>query len=421
MDFREKARRLALALAGMTICASAAPLPSRAPAAAPTMMGTPGTDASAAMMLPGDAPAATPRWSDDALHQLLAAVEGARDEGLRPQDYQRDMIADLIARHDESPARDALAERAARALAHDYAEGRVRDHARFNWHIERDPAELAALESGLDPAVRADRVADYFQSLLPRDARYQALRDALRDSDPSDLDRVRAIRASMERWRWMPRTLGDRYILVNVPAYRLDLVEDGAVTADHVVVVGAPKTPTPMIASYANAVVVNPWWTLPPTVLAEGKRYSPERGFVTRVVGGRAMIRQKPGPNNALGRVKIDMPNPYAIYLHDTPAKAAFARSDRALSHGCIRVKGIAQLAEALAEDGRVDMALDDEATQTLQLEKSVPVYIAYFTAGTDAEGQFHTFGDPYAQDSALIEALDGSETETMHLASAAP
>ena len=105
-----------------------------------------------------------------------------------------------------------------------------------------------------------------------------------------------------------------------------------------------------LLSANVGSIVVNPWWTLPPTVLREGKRYSPARGYVYQTIGGKTYVRQKPGPMNALGRVKINMPNPYAIYLHDTPSKWAFARTDRALSHGCIRVKDIAALAEKIGD-----------------------------------------------------------------------
>ncbi|HEY0270422.1 MAG TPA: L,D-transpeptidase family protein, partial [Sphingomonas sp.] len=294
------------------------------------------------------APVPPPSWSRTALKQLLDSVEAARDEGLRPSDYRRDALARIVRDGAHGPRIDPLAEAAARSLAHDYADGRVARRKRIDWHIDHPVATLATLNADLDNAVRAERVDSYLGGLLPRDPRYKALREALRDTRDDEADRLTSVRASMERWRWMPRALGSDYVFVNVPSYRVALFEGDSVVATHDVVVGAPETPTPMLSATVGSIVVNPWWTLPPTVLREGKRYSPARGYVYQTIGGKTYVRQKPGPMNALGRVKINMPNPYAIYLHDTPAKWAFAKTDRALSHGCIRVKDIATLAEKI-------------------------------------------------------------------------
>jgi murein L,D-transpeptidase YcbB/YkuD len=358
-------------------------------------------------------------WSKATLRQLSASIERADAEGLRAGDYDRDTIATIVADGRTGPDVDAIAEHAARALAHDYADGRVRDRERFDWHIGHSPAALASLDADLDRAVGDGHVDDYLDRLLPADPRYKALRVALKGTPRGEADRVAHIRASMERWRWMPRTLGEDYVLVNVPAYRLTLFQGDQAVAAHDVVVGAPKTPTPQLVAYAGSIIVNPWWTLPPSVLAEGKRYPAAKGYVYSNAGGRTVVRQRPGPQNALGRMKIDMPNEYAIYLHDTPAKAAFAKPDRALSHGCIRVKDIADLADELYDSGLVRAALDGTNTQTLQLERSVPVYIVYFTAG-ERDGKIVTYADPYGRDAAVNAALDGNAVPRIRYASAA-
>jgi murein L,D-transpeptidase YcbB/YkuD len=403
-------RRLLLPLLG---AASAAAAQDPEPTVLVPPISTAPVTAPAAATLP---PA---RWSKAALRQLLSMVEDASYEGLRPSDYSRDAITDIVAGEKTGPTVDAIAEHAARALAHDYTDGRVTDRQRFDWHIEHAPEALASLNGDLDRAVEGNSVETYLKGLLPADARYVALRDALRETPKADAARIAHIRASMERWRWMPRTLGDEYVLVNVPAYRLALFQGREQVAAHDVVVGAPRTPTPQIVAYAGSIVVNPWWTLPPSVLAEGKRYSSAKGFVYTSISGRTVIRQRPGPQNALGRMKIDMPNQYAIYLHDTPAKAAFAKPNRALSHGCIRVKDIAGLADELADAARVRSALDGTDTRTLQLQRSVPVYIVYFTAG-ERDGKVVTFADPYGRDTALNAALDGAAPAPLTYASAA-
>jgi L,D-transpeptidase YcbB len=346
-------------------------------------------------------------WNGGRLHQLLAAIDAARAEGLRPKDYHRAELAAFLTRGGYTAEIAPVADKAVHGLAHDYIDGRVTHRARFDWHIEHDRRPLETIDADVANTVNAGRLTEYLQSLLPQDPRYAALRVALGRSthDPA---RRAAIRASMERWRWMPRSLGLDYIWVNVPTYRLKLYRDGAVAATHVVVVGAPKTPTPMLSAAVGHVIVNPWWTLPPTVLREGKRYAPERGYVWQTIGGKTYVRQKPGPNNALGRMKIDMPNAWAIYLHDTPAKSGFAQTTRALSHGCIRVQDITRLGAELADPARVGAALETFKMKSLPVDGKLPVYIVYFTAEADADGDVVVHPDPYARDAPLNAALDG-------------
>jgi murein L,D-transpeptidase YcbB/YkuD len=353
-------------------------------------------------------PPPKPHWSVATVNQLLAAVETSRDEGLRPADYQKDALADAVKSGLSGPALDAVATPSASALAHDYAYGRIVHRERFNWHIGNPVPPVAKRDADLANAVNAGQLASYLAGLLPHDPRYVALRRALADTPASEPSRIAHIRASMERWRWMPRTLGDDYIWVNVPTYRLALYEGDAPVATHDVVVGARKTPTPLISANVGSIIVNPWWTLPPTVLAEGRVRAGSKGYVVARAGnGQIRIRQRPGPNNALGRVKIDMPNAYAIYLHDTPAKSLFTRPDRALSHGCIRVKNIATLASELVDAGAIDTAMARRTTKTFPIQKGLPVYIVYFTAAPDGDGKVVTYPDPYQRDQPLVAALD--------------
>jgi murein L,D-transpeptidase YcbB/YkuD len=134
------------------------------------------------------------------------------------------------------------------------------------------------------------------------------------------------------------------------------------------------------------------------------------KGFVTKAGGGFA---QPPGPRNALGKVKIDMPNPHSIYLHDTPSKALFAESSRAYSHGCIRVKDIDRLAAELATLDKGDVpavtrALAGGATRTVPLGSSRPVYLVYFTVEVRPDGKVVALDDPYNRDGRLVAGLEG-------------
>lgn len=352
-----------------------------------------------------------PRWSKDSVKDLLDTIAEAGREGLNPADYAPDALRRLVDADADQAAIDAAAMSSALMLAHDYLLGRVGDKSQYQWFIERSPYDTLALRGNLVKAVEGKDVGKWLTSLLPDNSQYRELRDRLA-ATPADATAERqTIRANLERWRWMPRKLGEDYVYVNVPAYQLALVDNGTAVARYDVVVGKKDTPTPQLAVEARSVVVNPWWTLPPSVIKE-KRLSAGRrgGFVYS--GG--SLRQPPGPRNALGRVKVDMPNEHAIYLHDTPSKARFAETSRAFSHGCIRVKDIDNLAERIMEIGAgdattVETALTKTKTATLKLPQGVPVYIVYFTAEGDGAGGIVTHEDPYGRDAQVIAGLDRS------------
>ena len=365
----------------------------------------PGTSASADPVpaaAPDPAPATVPSahlWSADAVRALEGEIRAAAAEGLDSASYGLPALP-----RGESVETDRIATAAALALARDYSQGRVADRSRFGWYIERGD-DGGSLSTGLQAALREGRVQPWLRSLLPSDPRYAALRDAYAaERDPAMRDRLRA---NLERWRWMPRLLGEDHVYVNVPSYTLDLVEDGKPVSSYTVVVGAPKTPTPQIASNVRALVVNPWWNVPRSI-AGSIRPGAGKGYVFS--GG--AVRQRPGPGNALGKVKIDMPNPHAIYLHDTPSKHLFGESSRAFSHGCIRVKDVERLAAELAERDAGDaaavrQALAGSATRTLALPKARPVYLVYFTVDAAPDGTIVRYEGPYGRDAKLVASLD--------------
>jgi murein L,D-transpeptidase YcbB/YkuD len=354
--------------------------------------------------------AATGRWSATAAGKLVKIVESSRGEGLDPALYDVASVR-RAAEGGEGAALDAAADAVALRLAHDYYFGRVADRGDMGWMIRRPADEEARLVEGLRGAVASGEIQKFYASLLPSDPRYVALREALADtSDPTMRDRLRA---NMERWRWMPRTLGDGYLYVNVPSYTLQVMDRGASVASYDVVVGADKTRTPMLASPTQSLVVNPWWNVPQSIVKSSNLHPGKDGYVFKAsADGSYAVRQPPGPKNALGRIKFNLANDQAIYLHDTPSKSAFTREQRALSHGCIRVKDIDQLASQLMSDGgdpgRLDEALAGNDTATLRLPRTWQVYIVYFTMdGADA-GNLTAYSDPYGYDATILARLDG-------------
>ncbi|WP_116089822.1 L,D-transpeptidase family protein [Sphingomonas crusticola] len=353
------------------------------------------------------------RWSSATAGQLIEAIEASRAEGLNPADYGLAALR-RAAQGGQGPALDALATSSALALAHDYYFGRVADRADMQWMIRRSADEEAQLPARLDAAIETGKVGEFLQALLPSDQRYQALRTALADT-PTGAERDR-LRVNMERWRWMPRTIATTYLYVNVPSYRLKVIDDNVQLSSYDVVVGARDTPTPQMVSPTGSLVVNPSWYVPQSIIRKSNLRPGRGGFIFKASAGGYSVIQPPGPRNALGRIKFNLANDQAIYLHDTNAKAAFTREERALSHGCVRVKDIDRLAAELMSNGgdeaQLDQALARSQTATLRLPKTWPVYIVYFTADADEAGGITTYSDPYGYDRRVLAGLDGKPVQ---------
>jgi L,D-transpeptidase YcbB len=228
--------------------------------------------------------------------------------------------------------------------------------------------------------------------------------------------RIRRIALNMERWRWLPARLGERYLLVNIPDFTLRLMEHDRSRWSMRVVVGKEYTRTPVFSDTLVAVVFNPSWNVPQSIaeteLAES--IDADHDYLTRHrmhVDENGAIREEPGPDNPLGRIKFTFPNRFNIYLHDTPAGHLFERQERDFSHGCIRVENAEMLAEYLlrgkpgwgASRIRSESAAADE---TVSVPHPIPVHILYWTAWADDQGKVEFRDDLYGIDSVLERAL---------------
>lgn len=225
----------------------------------------------------------------------------------------------------------------------------------------------------------------------------------------TDADRRATLAANIDRWRAMPAALGERYLLVNAASFEMGLWENGVLTAVWPVIIGKPRTPTPIFDTTVTGVVFNPWWDIPASIVRESvgalMRNRPaearRRGYV--VQNGR--YRQRPGPGNALGQMKLVMPNRYSVGVHDTPNRDLFRREDRALSHGCVRVGDAlgfaARLLAARADWGRaeIDAAVAAGDTVTVDLAEPIPIYVGYFTAEPGADEEIRYYRDIYGRD----------------------
>jgi L,D-transpeptidase YcbB len=228
--------------------------------------------------------------------------------------------------------------------------------------------------------------------------------------------RALQVAANMERWRWLPRGFEDRYVMVNVPAAELEVVANGNRVLTSPVIVGKPKDPTPVLRADAVGVTANPPWNIPPSIarheilpkLHANPDYLSAHNMVWRSGGG---LQQRPGGRNALGRLKLELPNRFSVYLHDTPGKKLFAHDERDLSHGCVRVEKILPLASYALTDDDTSVSLLSSAvasgrTKYFPLSRPLPIYILYWTVFVDADGSVEFRPDVYDRDQRLIAAL---------------
>jgi murein L,D-transpeptidase YcbB/YkuD len=231
--------------------------------------------------------------------------------------------------------------------------------------------------------------------------------------------RIAQIEANMERWRWLPRNFEQRYVEVNVPAADLNVVDNGQVILSSRVVVGREKDPTPMLRADATSVTINPVWNIPSKIarkeilpkLRHNSSYFRRQGirFVDRT---NMKLEQLPGPKNPLGTIRIDMPNRFNVYLHDTPGQSVFARNMRDESHGCMRVEQILGLASIAlggnSGDPIADLtdAINSKQTQTIPLPSPLPVYVVYWTVTAGNDGSARFWPDIYGRDEQLTAEL---------------
>ena len=260
----------------------------------------------------------------------------------------------------------------------------------------------------------------YDQSLAAAVAQFQQRHGIVVDSQVGEetLDamnvpaafRVAQIAANLERYRWMPRALGSKYIRVNVPAFRLEGFENGEKSIEMKVIVGAEYEgrATPVFSDRMEYVIFRPYWDVPPRIAANEFTNGIPSDFEVSSRGGQTHLRQRPGPKNALGLVKFIFPNDFNIYLHDTPNDALFDRDVRAFSHGCIRLEKPAELAQWVLgwDESKVRDAMEGGRNdRTVRLPEKIPVYIAYFTSYV-RDGELWFGNDLYGRDNELVQAV---------------
>lgn len=308
--------------------------------------------------------------------------------------------------------------------------------------LAHDPTPTASFDSTLTEAVKA------FQRRHGITADGIVAERTLAALNRSVEDDIAAVAMTLERWRWMPRQLGERHVFVNLPDYRLQLFDQHEKLADMAVVIGATKHQTPSFSQPMTYLEFNPTWTVPVSITNEEliplERRNPgylaarnftmlrNRGGGQESISPSAMtpeelasvpfpytLRQRGGVGNALGRMKFMMPNPYSVYLHDTPARHLFAKDERAYSHGCIRLAEPDRLATLLLQlDGMspnaVAGALANPATHRVALRTTIQTHLTYFTTWVDESGTLQHRKDIYGHDEPLRAALGSHRAGTV-------
>ena len=281
------------------------------------------------------------------------------------------------------------------------------------------------------------RGAEYVSdSVRPAHPQYAALRKELSSAKGNMRNKIAV---NMERWRWLPNSLGKRYVMVNQASFEMMIKEDHKVVDRRKVIIGKPNHKTPLFSHKMEYIEFNPSWSVPQSIatneflprLKRDRSYLKRNGYKlfeswdedakeidAKDVNWHKVSRsnfsyrivQNPGKKNALGKVKFLFPNRFDIYLHDTPAKKLFKSKRRAYSHGCIRVHEPLEFAQKLFDgrrlnQGKIEQLLAKKDTQRVNLPRPVPIHLAYFTLWVE-DGKIKQYEDVYGRDKLVYRLL---------------
>jgi murein L,D-transpeptidase YcbB/YkuD len=364
-------------------------------------------------------------WSDGAhpraaLDGLITAVRAADQDGLEPGAYHVDELdaarrAALDA--DRAIALDLRATYGYLRYATDLSAGTIApEDLNPQWHASRrslSPRE--ALQAGLSE----NNIGQSLLRLAPQSPQYLGLKHQLAIArQKQETAAIEPIVMNMERWRWLPDDLGSRYLMVNIPAFRLDAIEDGKSVLDMKVVTGKKASPTPVLADRMTTVVFSPYWNIPQDIVRKEILPKVERdpGYLQKnhmEADANGNLRQLPGKGNSLGQVKFIFPNHFNVYLHDTPSQSLFERIERDFSHGCVRVDEPLRLARYVLRDQpewtdeKIKAAMAAGTERSVPLKQPLPIYLVYFTAWEN-NGALATVPDVYGIDRRHIATAGG-------------
>jgi len=361
-----------------------------------------------------------PVWSTRPVQAsaLTNAVLRAGDQGLAPQLFHANLLL--------SPTLPPLYRDLALSDAFlSYADALARgvmpvDRRRDDEALTPDPIDVTA---ALDAAIDSPDPAAAIQALAPTTPTYRLLRQALQNFDSgvaangrASAARLRAIEVNLERERWLPRNLPADRVWVNVADERVVLYRNDEPVFSTKVIVGQEElhNQSPEFEATINGVLFNPPWNIPPDITTNEilPKADHDPNYLARhnmVMLPSGILQQLAGPNSGLGQLMFEMQNRFDVYLHDTPSKNLFAREDRRISHGCIRVEKPRELAALLLQQPieDIDQAIATGNTTETRLPQSVPVFVVYETAFADADGRLQFRPDIYGRDAEIWQQLD--------------
>ena len=390
---------------------------------------------------------------------LLAEIARSADWGLNPYDFAMpkmalgaDVYAEALADAETTLTLTAL--KYAR-----YARGGriMKPPADLSSYLDRAP-QLIDPKATLAELAATQDVAATLRATHPQHPQFEKLRQkvlALKKSSRNSAEAKRLL-ANMEQWRWMPADMGDLYVWNNIPEYTQRVVKDGQIVHTERIVAGLIDKQTPIFSRPLRKIVFRPKWKVPESIkvrevwpsLLHGGGIMAEHGLQIETKDGQPVpirsvdwatadireyeVIQPPGPKSVLGNIKFSFPNQHTVFMHDTQDKHLFAATQRTYSHGCMRVRNPAKLAEVLlAADKGWDGAMIAELIKAgplnneVALDRKIPVHITYFTAWVGDDGRVATFRDVYGHERRITQALDGKWAEIIkgrdHLAPVEP
>jgi L,D-transpeptidase YcbB len=397
-----------------------------------------------------------PLWITDAglnekAELVISEIKQADDWGLSADAFDLPSPRDVPGTTDDQ-ATDEIKVGVAILKYARFARGGRRSPSRISDLLDQRPT-LVAPKIVLAEISASDSPDAYLRSLHPKHEQFERLRQALLKArarravggnNLADEREIQRLIVNMERWRWMPTTLGSYYVWDNIPEFTARVVRHGKTIYVDKTIVGQPKHPTPIFSAEMRSIVFHPGWTVPETIIREDLKPALQHGGFfggpsTAILeehglkvsyGGNPVdadsvdwananiwqytFTQAPGPDNVLGALKFNFPNKHAVYMHDTVQPELFAETERSLSHGCIRVHEPYRLAAVLLAEVKgwsaqeVKGLLAKDATTMVPLDRQVPVHLTYFTTVVDENGAVQNFADIYGLDNKMGATLFG-------------
>jgi len=363
-------------------------------------------------------------WSDgrsvrSTVDGLLRAVRAADREGLDPATYHAEALEEAQGGFDRAHAADFDVRCTYTYLryAWDLTHGSIDpEKVAPQWHAARPESDLSA---ALAAALERGTIEPSLERLGPQAPQYEALKRQLaRAREQRAQAQIDRIVMNMDRWRWLPNDLGSRYLIVNIPAFELNAIENGKSVLTMKVITGKVDNPTPVLADEMESIVFSPYWNIPQSIVEKEilPKLDADPDYLERhnmeADDSGAHYRQRPGRGNSLGAVKFVFPNHFNVYLHGTPSVSLFKRVERDFSHGCVRLEDPLELAMYVLRDQpewtkeKIAAAMNAGTERGVKLKTPLPIYLVYFTVW-DEDGTLRTAGDVYELDRRHAAAED--------------